>query len=104
MLNQVITGNILNFRIGDATEVLEERRQPSASDVAVLVDRGRQYRSPVLPRPNGVIRTASEKRNAKWRACDYHSFKPSSRSESEYPRICGAHRCLESALDAPTQS
>src|SRR5438128_5034211 len=72
MLNQVVVGNIFNFRIGDATVVFEKRRQPPTSDIAILVDCGRQYCAAVLPEPHWVIGTTSEKRNTKWRACNDH--------------------------------
>jgi hypothetical protein len=59
--------------------IFEERREPPARNVAVLVDRGRQYCAPVLTVPNGIICTSSKKGNAEWRAGDDHSSNPSSR-------------------------
>src|ERR1700674_5203660 len=80
MLNQVVVGNVFNFRIGDATVVFEKRREPPTSDIAVLVDCGRQYRAAVLPEPHRIIGATSKKRNTKWRACDDHdSTLPQSR-------------------------
>src|SRR6266478_1478071 len=72
MLNQAVVGNIFNFRIGDATVVFEKGRHPPTSDIAVLVDCGRQYCAAVLPEPHRIIGTTSKKRNTKWSACNDH--------------------------------
>ena len=75
VLDRVVSTNIFNFRIRDAAVIFEERWQTSStSNVAALVDRGGQYRSPVLTIPNRIVCATTEKGDAKWSARDHHLF------------------------------
>src|SRR5262249_47988611 len=78
MLNQAVTCDVLNLRIGDAAVVLKEGGQPAAIDVAVLVDCRGQDCTSVLAAPDWVVSAASKKRYAERRTCDDHrsSFHP----------------------------
>ena len=46
----------------------------SASDIAALVDRRRQDRAAVFAVPHRIVGAATEKRDAKRSASDYHAF------------------------------
>ena len=74
MLNQIVFADILNLRVRDTAVIFEERRQPPARDKATFVDRGREHRTAILSVPDGIIRAASEKGDAKRCASDDHEF------------------------------
>ena len=61
VLNLVDMQYVLYERINDAMLMLEKWREAAASNVAILVNRGRQYRSAVLAEPPGIIGTTPEK-------------------------------------------
>ena len=52
--------------------ILEERWQSPASDIAALVDGGRQYSAAMLAIPDRIIGAATEEGDAKRSARDYH--------------------------------
>jgi hypothetical protein len=74
MHNVTVPDNIFHLRVGDAAVVLEKRRQVAASDKAALVDCRRQDGAPVFAKPDRIVRTPTEERDAKRRASDYHLF------------------------------
>src|SRR6516162_8822769 len=86
VLNDVIGGDIFVFRIQNTAVVLKKRRQPSASDIATLIDRGRQHRAAVVPVPERVIGPAAEEGNAKGSASYYHTIALS------VSRVCDLYR------------
>jgi hypothetical protein len=51
---------LLDAGIGNARAMLEERRQITATDIAVFIDRGGQDRSAVLVKPYGIVRASAE--------------------------------------------
>ena len=60
MRDGIISGDVFDFGVGDAAVVFEERGQVSASDITALVDRGGQYRAPVLTIPDWVVGPPAE--------------------------------------------
>ena len=86
VLNLVVPADILDFGIGNTAVILKKRRQPAAGDVAVLVDRGGQYRAPVLAVPNGVVSTPAKKRNPEWSAGRNHVFRLPGMPSGQRPR------------------
>ncbi len=63
------------FHLGvdDAVPVLKKRGQITATDIAVLVDRGGQNRTAVFLVPGRVIGSPAEKRDPERRSTDDHS-------------------------------
>lgn len=74
MDDRIICADVLHLRVGDATVVLKERRQPAAGDVARLVNRGGEHGAAMFTVPNWIICSAAEERNAKWSAGDNHKL------------------------------
>src|SRR5580658_3684724 len=77
----------LDLGINDLRLVLEERRQPAHTDVAIFVDRGADHRAAVLAKPRRVIGSAAKQRDAKRGAADDHAGRcsnlaPKTRSAS----------------------
>jgi hypothetical protein len=52
--------------------MFEKLRQKAATDVAIFIDSRIQYHSAIFPVPAGIIRTAPEERDTKWRSTDNH--------------------------------
>src|SRR6185436_5194323 len=65
--------DVFDERVDQAKTMLEERRQLTDADVAVLVDRRRQHRAAMLAIPVGIVGAASKEGNAERRAADDHS-------------------------------
>ena len=60
MLNFLDARDVLNLGIDDAMLVLKERRQSAAGNIAIFVERGRQYGAAVLAEPPGIVGSTSE--------------------------------------------
>src|ERR1700683_4815008 len=80
MLDQVISGDVLHLRIGNAAVIFEKRRQPTRRDVTGFVDGGQQNGAAVLTVPNRVIGAAAEKGNAEWGTSNNQGISPGCRS------------------------
>src|ERR1043165_684254 len=75
--------NGLLLPINEAMLVIEERRQPPATDVAVLVDRGGENCAAVLAIPLRVIAAPTEERHPERGAADDHDDRIENQSLSE---------------------
>jgi hypothetical protein len=69
-----LLGRLARFdlAVNDANPVLEKRRQMTAGEPAVFIDRRRQHRAAVDAIPGGIIGAAAEKRDAKRSPADDH--------------------------------
>jgi hypothetical protein len=67
---------ILDPRIHHTVLMLEKRREITTTDVAILVDSGREYHATVFAKPGGIVRTSPEEGNPEWRPAYYHIFLP----------------------------
>src|SRR3954471_4747910 len=75
--------NGLLLPINEAVLVVEERRQPAAADVSVLIDRGGENRTGVLAVPLRVIAPPTEERDPERGAADDHDDRIENQSLSE---------------------
>src|SRR5271157_5049700 len=75
VLDGAIGADVFRFGVQDTAVVLEKRRQPSTSDVAPLIDCGRQHCAPVFTIPNRVIRAATEEGNAERSSGNNHIMR-----------------------------
>src|SRR3989338_4552257 len=72
MLDLVMRDDRFNFGVHNATLMLKERWEPPTRDIAVLVDGRGEHRPAMFPIPDGIIGSAPEERDAKWRAANNH--------------------------------
>lgn len=79
MLNVGIIICMLDTRVRNARFVFKKRRQVSAGDITILVDRGGEHGTAVLFKPHRIIGPAPEEGDAKWCAADDHRAPPSIR-------------------------
>jgi hypothetical protein len=64
----------LDLGINHAQAMLKKRRQISAGQIAILVDRRGQHATAMLAIPGGIIGAAPEERNPEWCPADNHGL------------------------------
>src|SRR5262245_17542642 len=79
--------DVFDDRVDEAIAVLEEGRQYANADIAVLIDRGGEHGTAVLPEPLRIIGAATEKRDPKWGAADDHWARVAARNAAR--SLCG---------------
>src|SRR5437660_12073598 len=73
VVNRRILRNVFRLRIENSAMVFEKRRQPSAVEVAIFVDRRRQHCAAVFSTPYRIVGSPAEKGYAEWCARNNHS-------------------------------
>ena len=81
MLDLANVLNVFDDRVDHTKLVLEERRQLSHADVAVLINGGGEHGAAVLAIPLGIVSAAAEKRDAKRSPADDHSLSRKNNSK-----------------------
>jgi hypothetical protein len=74
---------ILDLRIDNANLVLKKRRQVTAGQVAILVDRSCENRSAVDAIPRGIVGSSTKKRDTKGGPADNHRSRLLSRAPTK---------------------
>jgi hypothetical protein len=64
----------LGLGIHDTEAVFKKRRKITARNIAVFVDRRGQDGTAVHTIPSWVVGATAHKRDAKWRASNYHAY------------------------------